>query len=112
MSAESERLASLTPRELAVLHAVATGRSNPGIAADLYISVRTVEAHLRSIFEKLELRELPDSNQRVHATLRWLGIHRRHHRPTTVSPSPPDRIEADRGRAAVSRRTSGRPARG
>jgi DNA-binding NarL/FixJ family response regulator len=74
LSAERGRLASLSPRELAVLHAVATGRSNAGIAADLFISIRTVEAHLRSIFDKLELRSVPDGNQRVHATLLWLGI--------------------------------------
>jgi len=74
LSAERARLESLTPRELETLHAVASGRSNIGIAADLFISRRTVDAHLRSIFEKLDIRADPDGNQRVNATLHWLGI--------------------------------------
>lgn len=73
-NAERARLESLTPRELEVLHAIASGRSNIGIAADLFISRRTVDAHLRSIFEKLGIRADPDGNQRVNATLQWLGI--------------------------------------
>ncbi len=69
-----ERLAVLTARELEILRAVATGRSNPGIAADLVISRRTVDAHLRSIFHKLGIAAGPDDNQRVLATLTWLGV--------------------------------------
>jgi predicted ATPase/DNA-binding CsgD family transcriptional regulator len=45
----------LTPREAEVLRLVAAGLSNPQIAAQLVVSVRTVEAHLRSIFAKLEV---------------------------------------------------------
>ncbi|WP_416952526.1 response regulator transcription factor [Nocardioides sp. T5] len=69
----SDRLRSLTNREVEVLGLVATGRSNPGIAADLVISRRTVDAHLRSIFTKLGIEADPDGNQRVLATLNWLG---------------------------------------
>jgi non-specific serine/threonine protein kinase len=48
--------AGLTTRELEVLHAVALGLGNPEIAARLVVSPRTVHAHLRSIFRKLDVR--------------------------------------------------------
>lgn len=67
------RLRELTDREIEVLGLVATGRSNAGIAADLVISRRTVDAHLRSIFTKLQIESAPDGNQRVLAVLNWLG---------------------------------------
>lgn len=69
----SGRLECLTHREIEVLGLVASGRSNPGIAADLVISRRTVDAHLRSIFAKLGLESDPDGNQRVLAVLNWIG---------------------------------------
>lgn len=43
----------LTPRELEVLRLVATGRSNPDIAATLVLSEKTVARHLSNIFTKL-----------------------------------------------------------
>jgi len=43
----------LTEREIAVLKAAATGMSNKDIARELFISVRTVEDHLGTIFNKL-----------------------------------------------------------
>lgn len=67
-----DRLASLTEREIEVLRLVASGRSNPGIAAELVISRRTVDAHLRSIFTKLDIGADPAGNQRVLAALDWL----------------------------------------
>ena len=45
----------LTPREVEALRLVAAGLSNPQIAQQLVVSTRTVEAHLRSIFSKLEV---------------------------------------------------------
>lgn len=66
-------LDALSARETEVLGLVAAGRSNPGIAAELVISRRTVDAHLRSIFDKLDLVAEPDGNQRVLAVLRWLA---------------------------------------
>ncbi|MBC7104318.1 MAG: response regulator transcription factor, partial [Firmicutes bacterium] len=43
----------LTSRELEVLHLVASGESNQGIAARLFISEKTVKNHVHSIFRKL-----------------------------------------------------------
>lgn len=45
----------LTAREVEVLRLVASGLTNPQIAQQLVLSVRTVEAHLRSIFAKLNV---------------------------------------------------------
>ena len=68
-----DRLSSLTEREIEVLRLVASGRSNVGIATELVISRRTVDAHLRSIFTKLGIEADPEGNQRVLAALDWLG---------------------------------------
>jgi|GEM_PF-137230 len=46
-------LAGLTPRELELVAHVAEGKSNKEIAAAAGISVKTVEAHLASVFVKL-----------------------------------------------------------
>lgn len=45
----------LTARELAVLRLVAQGKTNRAIAADLFISERTVERHVSNIFVKLDV---------------------------------------------------------
>jgi len=50
---EPHGLELLTGRELAVLKLAAQGKSNKEIAEELVLSVRTVEAHLGSIFNKL-----------------------------------------------------------
>ncbi|MBN1486469.1 MAG: response regulator transcription factor [Anaerolineae bacterium] len=44
---------SLTEREIEVLQAVASGKSNKEVAEELYISPYTVQVHLRNIFGKL-----------------------------------------------------------
>jgi DNA-binding CsgD family transcriptional regulator len=44
---------SLTPAELRVVRLAATGKTNQGIAADLYITVKTVEGHLAKAYRKL-----------------------------------------------------------
>jgi DNA-binding CsgD family transcriptional regulator len=44
---------SLTPRELEILRLLASGLTDPAIAAALFISVRTVENHVARIFAKL-----------------------------------------------------------
>jgi DNA-binding NarL/FixJ family response regulator len=70
---DRSRLAGLTERELEVLRLLAAGRSNPGIASELVISRRTVEAHLRSIFTKLGIEADANGNQRVLAALNWFA---------------------------------------
>ncbi len=46
---------SLTERELQVAHLVVHRKTNPQIAAELYLSQKTVETHLRNIFRKLNV---------------------------------------------------------
>ena len=65
-------LEQLTPRELDVLALIAEGRTDRGIAGELYVSPKTVEAHVRSIFRKLELPADATQNRRVHAALTYL----------------------------------------
>lgn len=67
----ARRLEGLTPREAEVLGLLAEGLSNAGVAARLVLSQRTVDAHLRSVFTKLDLPEGPLDNRRVHAVLAW-----------------------------------------
>lgn len=50
---------ALTPRELEVLRAMALGRTNGEIAAELVISELTVKSHIGRIFTKLHLRDRP-----------------------------------------------------
>jgi ATP/maltotriose-dependent transcriptional regulator MalT len=52
---EPQHPAGLTEREVEVLHLVAQGLTNPQIAEQLIISPRTVHAHLRAIYGKLEV---------------------------------------------------------
>ena len=65
-------LAGLTAREREVLSLMAEGRSNAGIAAELGISDRTVEAACAQLFRKLGLEPSPDVNRRVLAVLALL----------------------------------------
>lgn len=54
--AQAERTGDLTPHELRVALLVAEGRSNPEVAAELFVSRKTVEFHLGQIYRKLGLR--------------------------------------------------------
>jgi len=62
----------LNERERAVLRHMAEGRSNVGIAQELYLSPRTVEAHVTSVFTKLGLDQVDTENNRVRAVLAFL----------------------------------------
>lgn len=65
-------LALLTARELQVLGLLAEGRSDRGIADQLYISLKTVETHVRHILTKLDLPASVEDNRRVLAVLTFL----------------------------------------
>jgi len=65
-------LDQLTPREREVLTLMAEGRSNQSICERMYLSARTVESHVASIFTKLGLLPSADENRRVLAVLTYL----------------------------------------
>jgi DNA-binding NarL/FixJ family response regulator len=69
---EDDPLAELTPRELEVLGLIAEGRSNKAICAKLFLSPKTIETHVNSIFLKLGLLVAPDDHRRVLAVLAYL----------------------------------------
>jgi DNA-binding NarL/FixJ family response regulator len=62
-------LAALTAREREVLSLVAEGMSNNAIAARLFVTERTVEAHIKQVFLKLGLAESREHHRRVLAVL-------------------------------------------
>ena len=68
-------LRDLTPREREVLQLMAEGRSNAGIARQLWVSEGTVHKHVRSILSKLPLSETTDDHRRVLAVITFLQAH-------------------------------------
>ncbi len=64
---------SLSPREREVLQAMAEGASNVAICRRLRLGEKTVEAHIRRIFQRLDIPDEPDVNRRVKAVLAFLA---------------------------------------
>ncbi|WP_460367934.1 response regulator transcription factor, partial [Actinocorallia lasiicapitis] len=60
--------APLTPREAAVLRALAAGLSNAEIAAAHHLSVETVKTHVKSILTKLDVRDRTQAAIWAHRT--------------------------------------------
>ena len=65
-------LTRLTEREREVLGLIAEGMSNRAVAQRLFITERTVEAHVTQIFQKLDLVDSADQHRRVLAVLTFL----------------------------------------
>jgi DNA-binding NarL/FixJ family response regulator len=65
-------LDQLTDRERELLALIAEGRSNKGICDRLYLSPKTVEGHVKHIFQKLDINESPDDHRRVLAVITYL----------------------------------------
>jgi DNA-binding NarL/FixJ family response regulator len=65
-------LEDLSPREREVLALMAEGRSNAGIAHELWVTEGTVEKHVHSILMKLRIEETGDDHRRVLAVIRFL----------------------------------------
>jgi DNA-binding NarL/FixJ family response regulator len=69
---QADPLAALSTREREVLALVAEGHSNAAIGARLYMAERTVEKHMRSIFQKLRIVDTGDNHRRVLAVLTYI----------------------------------------
>jgi DNA-binding NarL/FixJ family response regulator len=64
-------LTDLTSREREVLQLMAEGRSNSGIARQLWVTEGTVQKHVRHILAKLRLPEAADDHRRVLAVITY-----------------------------------------
>jgi serine/threonine-protein kinase len=69
---EADPVEQLSDRERDVLALVAEGLSNAEIGRRLFITERTVEAHVKQIFLKLRIDQSPETNRRVLAVLAFL----------------------------------------
>ena len=77
----SEYPAGLTAREVEVLKRVAQGGTNAQVARELYLSPRTVNAHLSSVYHKLGVssRSAPRASPRNTASSDSLLFHLQRH---------------------------------
>jgi DNA-binding NarL/FixJ family response regulator len=72
-SRRHDPLEVLSDRERQVLGLMAEGRSNGAIARTLFVTDKTVEAHVRGIFTKLGLDAGADDHRRVLAVITYLS---------------------------------------
>jgi DNA-binding CsgD family transcriptional regulator len=77
-----DELSELSEREREVLGLMAEGPTNTGIAKRLYLSERTVEAHVRHVLLKLDIPDTEDGHRRVLAVLAHVSA-------TKLPPSAP-----------------------
>jgi DNA-binding NarL/FixJ family response regulator len=71
--AEASPLSDLTPRERDVLREMAEGKNNAAIAQTLFLTERSVEKVIHSIFQKLGLGWQPSIHKRVTAVVLYLA---------------------------------------
>lgn len=69
---EDTGVAELSAREREILSLVAQGLSNTRIAAQLFLTHKTIETHMAHVLSKLDIPPDPDQNRRVVAVLRYL----------------------------------------
>ncbi|RPE84449.1 LuxR family two component transcriptional regulator [Curtobacterium sp. PhB137] len=60
-----DRFPDLTPREADVLERIAAGRTNPQIAAELFLTVPTVKSYVNQVFAKLGVATRAEAVARV-----------------------------------------------
>jgi len=65
---------ALTPRERVVAEKAAAGRTNQAIAAELFVTIKTVEAHLSSVYRKLGISSRGELT--THLAGDRVGVHR------------------------------------
>jgi len=70
---ESSALDELTPRERDVLREMAEGKNNAAIAQALFVTERSVEKVIHSIFVKLGIAWEPEIHKRVKAVILYLA---------------------------------------
>ena len=70
----SSGIDGLSEREREILTLMAEGFSNNGIGEQLFLSSRTVESHVRALFQKLGLTETHELNRRVLAVIAYLQM--------------------------------------
>ena len=70
---DHDPLAALSAREREVLALMAEGRSNAGIARQIWVAESTVEKHVHSILGKLDLPDSTDDHRRVLAVVAYLS---------------------------------------